>query len=328
MIYRPLYSNLPKIRKDSANKIASYLISHKRCTRRDIAEYASISDMSASKAVASLFDSGIISEKEQKNPVTKRPCGVISISQDNTYIIIDISGKAYTAYSMNCDFNVTHQYNYKYQSIFSQLDNLSIFLERAHKNLSDNISHFNGICVIIRKDLDDLTEILNMVERNFSHKPDAVIDIGDAVYHLAHSNVDYHLPVNSLFYINIGSGCESYFISGDQIMKCNPHKLIGKNNTLIGDMIDSCVSATELYEIIFDIFNCASAMLDPEVLALESDRFVLGSTMAFNLSKKLKINFPDRRRLLISDKLPHLYIKGALLALIHTLIVDILSSSN
>ena len=328
MIYRPLYSTLPNIRKDSAEKIAECILSSKKCTRRDIAKYANISEMSASKAVSSLFDSGIISEKELKSKDSKRYCGFVSVSHDNPYIIIDISVKNYKMYCLNSDFTTLAQYNYKYESRFSLPDNVSIFMERGYKAMSDAVSHFCGICLLTKTNFEDTDLAKGTVKRVFSHEPDAVIDVGVAVSHLMRSNVDPHLPVNSLFYVNIGSGCESYFAFGDHVIKCNPHKLVGKNNVPIGDMIDSCVSSVELYKIIFDIFNCASAMLSPEVLILESDRFILGSQMTFNLSKKLKINFSDSRRLLVSDKLPHLYIKGALLSLTHTLMVRILVSGK
>lgn len=328
MTYRLMYSSLPKLRRDTAKSIANCLLSCKKCTRRDIAKYANISDMSASKAAASLFESGIISEKEQKSPSTKRPCGFISISCDNPYVIIDVSARVHKMYCLNASFNILSQYNYKCESSFSDSDNLNVFLERGYKAISEEISYFCGICVVTGSNYENEALISSITERVFSHAPDIIIDIGVAISYLMRSNIDHHLPVNSLFYINIGSGCESYFVFGDNVVKCNPHKLIGKNNAPVGDMIDSCVNSAELYEIIFDIFNCASAMLSPDVLILESDRFILGSQMAFNLSKKLKINFSDRRKLLISDKLPHLYIKGALHALLHTLIVNVLSNNN
>ena len=328
MNYRHLYSTLPNIRRDSAEMIAECILRQKKCTRRDIAKYANISDMSATKAVSSLFDSGIISEKELKSKETGRQCGFISVSHDNPYIVIDISIRNYKMYCLNSAFKVISQYNYRYEDRFSLPDNLSIFMERGHKVMSEALSHFCGICLLTKHKFEDIEIAKSTVSRVFSHEPDATIDVGVAVSHLMHSNVDSHLPVNSLFYVNIGSGCESYFVLGENIIKCNPHKLVGKNNVPIGDMIDSCVSSLELYEIIFDIFNCASSMLCPEVLILESDRFILGSQMTFNLSKKLKINFADSRRLLISDKLPHLYIKGALLCLIHTLMVRVLANGK
>ena len=328
MIYRPLYTSLPKLRNDTAKKIAECILTHKKCTRRDIAKYAKISDMSASKAVASLFDSGIIYEKEQKSKDSGRCCGFVSISHDNPYIIIDISIKNYKMYCLNSDFTILSQYNYRYESRFSENDNFSIFIERGYSAISNSVTHFCGICLLTKSNFENSDFASNIIERVFSHAPDTIIDVGIAISHLMKSSIDRHLPVNSMFYINIGSGCESYFIFGEQIIKCNPHKLIGKNNVSMGDMIESCVSSLELYEIIFEIFNCASAMLNPEVLILESDRFILGSQMTFNLTKRLKINFSDPRRLLISDKLPHLYIKGALYALIHTLMVGILANNR
>lgn len=328
MNYRPLYSTLPNIRKDSASKVAECILCHKKCTRRDIAKYADISEMSASKAVSSLFDSGIISEKELKSKSSGRQCGFISVSHDNPYIIIDLSIKNYKMYCINSSYTVISQYNYRYESRFSLPDNLSIFMERGYKIMSDAVSHFCGICILIRADFEEIDFAKSEAHRVFSHEPDAVIDVGVAISHLMRSKSDSLLPSNSLFYLNIGSGCVSYFVFGENIIKCNPHKLVGKNNVPIGDMIDKCVSAIELYDIVFDVLNCASSMLCPEVLILESDRFILGSQMSFNLSKKLKINFTDSRRLIVSDKLPHFYIKGALLALIHTLMIRILTSGK
>ena len=94
MTYRHLYSSLPKIRKDTAIRIANHIVSHASSTRKDIALDANISLMSASKAVASLFDSGIISEKERISKATLRPCGHVSLFPDNTFIIIDITDKS------------------------------------------------------------------------------------------------------------------------------------------------------------------------------------------------------------------------------------------
>lgn len=325
MIFRRLYSTLPKMKKSYAETVADHIISTKHTTRKDIADACNVSLMSATKAASILFDSALVNERERKCPKTNRACGYLSISKENNFIIIDVSNTPYKMICVNGELNTVCEYTYKHQSIFSETDNLRIFSERGYAHLSEGVKYYSGLCVLLPDSYSSKDEIISLVESNFHHSPDKVICLCDAVSRIRESAIDTHLPTNSLFYLNISEGISSYFVKDNCAIKCDVSKLISKNRKTVGQAIMECISASELSETVFDIFNCASALLDPSVFILESDRFILGSASASNLAQKLKATFDDKRKLVISDKRPHFYIKGGACELIRQVIIDILT---
>ena len=66
-------------------------------------------------------------------------------------------------------------------------------------------------------------------------------------------------------------------------------------------------------------------MLNPSVFILESDRFILGSASASGFAQKLKATFDDKRKIIISDKRPHYYIKGGACELMRKLMIEIMT---
>lgn len=325
MTYRKLNSTIHKMKESHAISVADHIISTKQTTRKDIANAGNISLMSATKAAALLFDSALVNEKERKHPKTNRMCGYLSLSKENNFIIIDVSSTPYKMICVDGELNTVCEYVYKYQSIFSETDNLRIFSERGYTHLHENVKCYSGIA-ILTPDLYSLNdELISLTESNFRHSPDKIITLCDAISRLRISATDPHLPCNSLFYLNISDNVSSYFVQKDISIKCDVPKLILKNRKSAAQAIRECICVSELAETVFDIFNCASAMLDPSVFILESDRFVLGASSAANFAQKLKATFDNKRNLVISDKRPHFYIKGAACELIRQIIIDILS---
>lgn len=325
MKFRKLYSTLPKMKQSYAEAVADHIISARSTTRKDISDSCCMSLMSATKAVSVLFDSTLISERERKSVKTNRPCGYISLSKENDFIIIDLSTSPYKMICVDGEFNTICEYSYKYQSIFSEIDNLRIFCERGYTHLSENIKYYSGLCALIPDSYSLNNELFSLIESIFHRAPDKVISLCGAVSRLQACDLDVHLPTDSLFYLNISKNISSYFITKEFSIKCDVQKLVLKNRKSVGQAISECISASELTDTVFDIFNCASAMLNPSVFILESDRFILGSSSAANFAQKLKATFDDKRKLVISDKRPHFYIKGAACELIRQVIIDILS---
>lgn len=325
MTYRKLYSSLPKMKESHAISVADHIISTKQTTRKDIANAGNISLMSATKAASLLFDSALVNEREKKCPKTNRMCGYLSLAKENNFIIVDVSSSAYKMICVDGELNTVCEYSYKYQSIFSELDNLRIFCERGYTHLHNNLKCYSGLCVLTPDSYSLNNDLNSLIGSNFRRSPDKIISLCDAISRLRISAADPHLPCNSLFYLNISDNVSSYFVKKDISIKCDVPKLILKNRKSAAQAIRECISASELAETVFDIFNCASAMLDPSVFILESDRFILGASSAANFAQKLKATFDDKRKLVISDKRPHFYIKGAACELIRQIIVDILS---
>ena len=281
--------------------------------------------MSATKVASLLFESGIVSEKEKKSLKTNRPCGYISLYRENNFIIVDISSTPYKMICLGGELNVVCEYTYKYQTIFSEADNLRIFCERGYEHLSQSVKYYSGICALVPDKYEFIQEICDIITSCFHRAPDNITYLSDAIGRLRMSSTDTRLPCDSLFYLNISNDVTSYFVADKISIKCDVSKLILKNHKSVKQAVNECIGISELCEAVFDIFNCASAMLDPSVFILESDRFILGSASAANFAQKLKATFDDKRKLIVSDKRPHFYIKGAACELIRQIIVDILS---
>ena len=286
MIYRKLYSTLPKMKQSHAKAVADHIISTRQTTRKDISSACNISIMSATKAASLLFDSTLVNERERKNTKTNRPCGYISLSRENNFVVIDISSTPYKMICLDGELNSVCEYTYKYQSFFSESDNLRIFCERGYTYLNDNVKYYSGLCVLVPDSYALINEIDLLIQSSFHRAPDKIIPFIDAVSRLRLSSAGSHLPCDSFFYLNISDILSSYFVTEKFSIKCDISKLVLKNRKNVYQTVNECISASELIEAVFDIFNCASAMLDPSVFILESERFILGSSSAVNFAQR------------------------------------------
>ena len=311
------------IKPDNAKKIAEAIINIKLPTRKDIAKHADVSEMTVCRALAILDESGFIEERAADNQHISK----LRITPDPSlsFIVIDVNDPDYCAYLLSADSTLIEEHRHTFNPTLDADQNLSICLDRAKMKFSLKANGFSGVGVIFNDESYSDPNICRAIEESLECPITATMTEKDCISSLRGSSIDSHFPCDSMYYLNIGNNNLAYFINKDCIIKSNPSILVDASGKTCGDLISSCITPEQAYEIIYNIINSASAMLDPQLFIVESDRFILGKSTGAILSERLKLSINDKRRLLISDARPSYKIKGALITLQKEIIKSILS---
>ncbi len=325
MQYLNHHSNTKEIKAATATAIAKAIFHIKSPTRKDIAQNAGVTEMTVCRAVSHLEDAGFICEDTIKNDNTNRRKHKISVAENLRFIVADLTSWEYSIYLLSSNYKTLEQFHYQYNHSIDFSDNLQIFFERAKILFSQKANHFSGISVICDKTSLNTNTVNQAITQCFGSPLCLIINIADCLKCLTDSAIDSHFPAENLYYLHLGHKNFAYFITNEYTIKSNPQILIDNSGNSLDEHIKSCISPEQLYGIIINIVNAASAMLDAKLYLIESDRFVLGSNIGFNIAEKLKLNFSDKRRLFISDTKPQFYIKGAAIALQVKIIKHILA---
>ena len=314
---------LRETKTPTASLIAEAIINLKIPTRRSIAEYSGVTEMTVCRAVSRLCDSYLISERLS----SKNRAQALYISEDLRFIIADLTLDVYSAYLLDAKGKIYSQMNYTFNHSVDDVDNLTIFSERARSLFSENTSEICGIGLIFA-DADELFRFkaTDIFTDCFTGARALDLDAPSCLSSLLSSSCDSLFPTDSMYYLCLGNRSFAYYIRDGVIIKSNPRLLIDRNGNMLRDRIYGCITPEIVSDAVFNIVNSASALLDPRLILVESDRFVFGSEINNCIADKLKISFRDGRRLRLSDSLPHYYVKGGLLALQKHIIENALSN--
>ena len=323
MKYLSHSSKTKEIKPSNAALISKALTNLKTPTRKSIAAYASVTEMTVCRAVARLTDSGFALESPMKNDASHQ----ISIAENLRFIILDLSADTYFAHLLTPTGKSCEQISYNFNHRADAFDNLSVFLDRAYDLISKKTNHFSGIGIIFSlQDNNFKSQTNKLVADRFLCPSVFNIDIPSALLSLKDSSIDSYFPSSSMYYLCIGNRNLAYFLGDGFAIRSNPQILIDESGKTLEEDMNRCISPEMLYDIIFKIVNSASALLDAKLFVIESDRFVFGSSISHNLAEKLKVSFTDERRICFSDQRPNYYIKGALIALQNEVARNILSN--
>lgn len=311
------------VKKTTASLIADAVISIKNPTRRSIAQYCGITEMTVCRAVSRLTESYLIDERPSKKSRSQE----LYIPDDLRFIIADLTLDVYSVYLLDARGRAHAQMNYTYNHSIDDTDNLIILSERAHSLFSDKANKPNGIGIIFA-DADDVFKFkaTDIFSDCFGGIRAIALDLPLCLSALLRSSCDSHFPTDSMYYLCLGNRNLAYYVRREIVIKSNPALLVDNDGNTLREELESCISPEMVCDVIFKIVNSASALLDVELFLVESDRFVFGSGINNSIADKLKISFRDGRRLYLSDSLPHYYIKGGLLALQRDIITSALSN--
>ena len=314
-------STTQAIKPANADAVANAIINIKSPTRKSIAKFASITEMTVCRAISRLSDSGFIQENTASSGAN-----TVSVADNLKFIIIDLSIDEYCAYLLSSSYKAIDQFSYTYNHSLDFADNLAIFLDRAKSAFSKKSNHFSGIAVISDIfDEQNKANVLNVIDQCFGNPFCTFLSTPESLSTLKNSAIDSHFPADSMYYICLGHRNTAYYLNSNSIIKSNPSVLVDTNGNSLGEKIKHCISPEILTEIVFEVVNSASAILDAKLFLIESDRFVLGGGISTKIAEKLKLRFKDGRKLFISDAKPNYYIKGAAVSLQKELIKNILS---
>ena len=317
-------SSLPNIKHTNASAIAEAIINVKAPTRNKIAKYANVTTMTVCRAISKLQDAGFIQESAQKSKSARSGAASLCVANDQKFIIIDLTDDKYGVYLLSANYKELDKLYYMYNHSLDASDNLSICLERARAQFSQKTDHFSSIA-LITKDKANSGYVEAEITRCFSAPVTSTLEISDCLINLRASAIDSHFPAENMYYINLGTRNIAYFVTDTFTVKSSPQLLMDKFGSTVKDKINTCIGAEQLYDIIYNVVNSASAILDAKLFLIESDRFILGNNVGFSISEKLKLKFGDRRKMFVSDTKPPFYVKGAAIALQKETIKDILT---
>ena len=316
-------STTQAIKPANAHALANAILNVKSPTRKDIAKLANVTEMTVCRAISRLSDSGFIQEN-----TTSSGANTVSIADNLKFIIIDLTLDEYCAYLLSSSYKAIEQFSYTYNHSIDISDNLAIFLDRAKATFAKKANHFSGIAVI--SDIFDeqsKSNVLNVINQCFASPFCTFLSTPECLSALKNSAIDSHFPANSMYYICLGRRNTAYYLNSDFTIKSNPSVLVDTNGNSLGEKIKHCISPEILTDIVFEVVNSASAILDAKLFLIESDRFILGGGISVNIAEKLKLRFKDGRKLFVSDAKPNYYIKGAAVSLQKELIKNILAKS-
>lgn len=323
MKYKKLHSDLAHMRAENAHILADAFYRKKNMTNRDLSEFTGLCDVSVSKASTILFDSGMISEDKYIDPNTKRDRSRISVYKNNSFILCDLSLQNCAMLCFDGSLNVISRYHDN-KTLDADYDDIERFIIRAVSEISRHISTYCGICVILPKDTILAEDVSRAFENILCRTPDAFLTRRDCIVSLSNTHLDLDAPPESLFYINIGENFEGYYTSNGLACTCDLDRFIFENEGHAYICAKELFSSQELLGILYDILNSARALLSPSISIIESERFILGSQSAANLSHKLKMGFSEKKKLYVSDRRPYYYQIGAMTHLTKLLIERIL----
>lgn len=323
MRYKKLHSELAHMRAESAHLLSDAFYRKKNMTNRDLAAYTGLSEVSVAKASDILFDSGMISEDKYTNPDTGRECSRMSLYKNNSFILCDLSLKSCAMLCLDGSFNVIAHYHEK-RALDATYDDIERFIIRAEGELSRHITSYSGICVILPKDTSSKEDAARAFENIFGHIPEVFLTRRECIVSLCGTHLGLDSPPESLFYINIGEDLEGYYTSNGLTCTCDLDRFIFKDVEDAYTGVGELFSSQELLGILYEILNSARALLSPTVCIIESERFILGSQSAVNLSQKLKMSLSEKKKLHISDRRPYYYQVGAMVHLTQVLMESIL----
>ncbi len=310
-------------KRPTASLIADALINIKNPTRRSIAEYCGITEMTVCRAISRLADSYLIDERQSKKSRSQE----LYISDELRFIIADLSFNIYSIYLLDARGRLYAQMNYAYNHSIDDTDNLIILSERARSLFSDKASKLSGVGIIFAE-ADDIFKFkaIDIFSDCFAGARALALDVPSCLSSLLRSSCDSHFPTDSMYYLCIGNRNLAYYVSNEVVIKSNPSVLIDNDGNMLREKLESCISPEMVCDVVFKIVNSASALLDVKLFLVESDRFVFGSGINNSIADRLKLSFRDGRRLYLSDSLPHYYVKGGLLALQKYIITNTLSN--
>lgn len=324
MIYAKFHPSNESMRKVSAMEIANCLISLKSIAKSDIAEYAKISVMSAAKATNALFECGITNEHELNHSKTHHKSTHISLSYTNKFLILDLLPSTWRMCCISCDYKEHAHFTYKPSYTFDIWENLNIFMGQGYAALSNSIKKYRGVCVMLDKDKINEDIFLTVFKKTFNHLPNCIIGIEEVINEIKGINIYKALPNDKIFYLNIGNLDTSYFITQDFNFKCNIKRLILKDKRTFGEAIESSISSQEIMEVLFEVFNSAIALFDPNVCILESDRVVFGHQPIAKIRQMLTPKNLREPAVFVNSAYPKVYTMAALAYLVKMIIVKIL----
>ncbi len=307
------------IKPQNAKALTEAMFSLRSPTRRDIAERAQITEMTVCRAMTKLLDALFLQED------TKARTSTLSVADNLKFIIIDLTFEDYTLYLLSADSKIIRKHTYTFVPSLDLEDNLTIFLERARAEIECDCTKFSGLSVIFNTyDPAFRQKALSAASRAFGVPAPFALSVVDCLSAIRAASARNGQTAKSMYYLCLGHRNFAYYIDEHCAIAGSPQLLIDKGKP-ISDKMNACVSPEILGEIIFSLVNAAAATLDANLFLVESDRFVLGRTLADSIAKRLQFSFRDSRRLTICDTQPAQYIRGAALALQKQIMIDILT---
>ena len=326
-----------RFKKDNIEKIASVITRNTFPSHRLISSQTDLSLTTVGNAVKALKETGIIYEDFTTLPEEQKTCGHLLFHEDIHHIVIDISSREFSMWTVNGKLSDSSVFRYSYNPNFSKKDNLRIFFERGRTRLETRINCFCGIALIVSDSSMFTNErtsdhyilyeyspfISDCIRSAFSQDADCVINFGKATeYFILSDNCRKYLN-NRIYNIFIGKNIVSCCVNnGKLIFTCFPQNTGGNDG--LGEFVDIRSVTNELTGLI----GSANSIIFPDIVVIDSDRYVFDSGMGKQLQKNIDRMYNRAPKIIIYRNKPPLFIKGASLLLRKKLIENFLASSR